>query len=120
MSDGLYYFVEVRQRPDLGAAAPQVFDENIPLPMGDTPDGGVVVTKVITGELNNNHQTRLITLLQEQSRVMITGEEAVDPLRTLRIVVVDDNVQARPRVSTRRSNGHRKSRTHQAATSTYA
>jgi hypothetical protein len=98
VSDGLYYFVEVRQRPDPAAAIPQVFDENIPLPMGGAPDGGVIVTKVITGVLNNNHQTRLITLLQEQTRVMVAGEEAVDPLRTLRVVVVNDNVVARPRV----------------------
>ncbi|MBI2884126.1 MAG: IPT/TIG domain-containing protein [Candidatus Methylomirabilis oxyfera] len=98
VSDGLYYFVEVRQRPAPAAATPQVFDENIPLPMGGVPDGGVIAMKVITGELNNNHQTRLITLLQEQTRVMVTGDEAVDPLRTLRIAVVDDNVQSRPRV----------------------
>ncbi len=98
VSDGLYYFVEVRQRPDAAAATPQVFDENIPLPMGGNPDGGVIVTKAITGELNNNHQTRLITLLQEQTRVMVTGEDAVDPLRTLRVVVVDDNIQSQPRV----------------------
>ena len=98
VSEGLYYFVEVRQRPDPAAAPVQVFDENIPLPLGSTPNGGVIVTKAITGVLNNNHQTRLITLLQEQTRVMVTGEEAVDPLRTLRIVVVDDAIQARPRV----------------------
>lgn len=98
VSDGLYYFVEVRQRPDPAAATPQIFDENIPLPMGGATDGGVLVTKVITGELNNNHQTQLITLLQEQTRVMVTGDEAVDPLRTVRIVVVNDNVQATPRV----------------------
>jgi M6 family metalloprotease-like protein len=98
VSDGLYYFLEVRQRPDPAAATPQIFDENIPLPMGGVSDGGVIVTKAITGELNNNHQTRLITLLQEQTRVMVTGEEAVDPLRTLRIVVVNDKIQARPRV----------------------
>lgn len=98
VSDGLYYFVEVRQQPDPAAAMPQIFDENIPLPMGGAPDSGVLVTKVITSELNNNHQTRLITLLQEQTRVMVTGDEAVDPLRTLRIVVVNDNLQARPRV----------------------
>ena len=98
VSDGLYYFVEVRQRPDPTAGTVQVFDENIPLPMGGAPDGGVLVSKVITGVLNNNHQTRLITLLQEQTRVMIQGEAADDPLRTLRIQVVNDNVQARPRV----------------------
>jgi M6 family metalloprotease-like protein len=98
VSDGLYYFVEVRQRPDLAAATPQVFDENIPLPLGSTLNGGVIVTKVITGELNNNHQTRLITLLQDQTRIMVNNDEAVDPLRTLKITVVNDNIQSRPRV----------------------
>ncbi len=98
ISDGLYYFVEVRQRPDPTAATPQVFDENLPLSLAGTPDGGVVVTKVITGEMNNNHQTRLITLLHDTERVLVTGQEVVDPLRTIRISVVDDGVQDRPRV----------------------
>lgn len=98
VSEGLYYYVEVRQRPDPAAATVQVFDENIPLPLGNVPDGGVIVSKAITGELNNNHQTRLITLLQEQSRVMIEGEVAGDPLRTLNITIIDDEVAARPRV----------------------
>lgn len=98
VTDGLSYFVEVRQRPDAANPAAQVFDTNIPLPLGDSPDGGVVITRVITGTLNNNHQTRLITLLQEQRRIMVAGDEAVDPLRTLRIQVVDGAVQTRPRV----------------------
>jgi M6 family metalloprotease-like protein len=98
VADGLYYFVEVRQRPDTTGTDPQVFDGNIPLPMGGTPDGGVLVSRAIVGELNNNQQTRLVTLLQAQERVMITGETAVDPLRTLRITVVNDSIQARPRV----------------------
>jgi M6 family metalloprotease-like protein len=98
VSDGLFYFVEVRQRPDAAAADPQVFDGNIPLPMGGTLDGGVLVSRAIVGELNNNQQTRLVTLLQAQRRVMVSGEVAVDPLRTLNISVVNDNVQARPRV----------------------
>ncbi|MCP4375285.1 MAG: hypothetical protein GY794_03785 [bacterium] len=98
MGAGLSYFIEVRQRPDLTSPAPAVFDENIPLPMGGGTDGGVVVTKAISGELNNNHQTRLITLLQDPDRVLITGEVVDDPLRTIVITVVDDNLQARPRV----------------------
>jgi M6 family metalloprotease-like protein len=98
VSDGLYYFVEVRQRPDTAGGDLQVFDENIPLPIGDTPDGGVLVSRAIVGELNNNQQTRLVTLLQAQTRLMVAGEQAVDPLRTLRITVVDGDVQARPRV----------------------
>ena len=98
VSDGLFYFVEVRQRPDTAGGDLQIFDENITLPMGDTPDGGVLVSRAIVGELNNNQQTRLVTLLQAQTRIMVEGEQAVDPLRTLRITVVDGDVQARPRV----------------------
>jgi M6 family metalloprotease-like protein len=95
--DGLHYFIEVRQQPDPAATPVQVFDENIPLQIGGR-DGGVIVTAAISGDLHNNQQTRLITLLQEHERVMATGDEAIDPLRTLRITVVNDNVQARPRV----------------------
>lgn len=98
MGAGLSYFIEVRQRPDLTSPNPAVFDENIPLPLGGGTDGGVLVTKAISEELNNNHQTRLITLLQEPNRVLVTGEFVDDPLRTIRITVVDDNLQARPRV----------------------
>jgi hypothetical protein len=95
VAEGLKYWIEVRQRPGTTA---QVFDEMIPLPMGGSPDGGVVVTKVIAGEVNNNHQTRLITLLQDRNRILVTGDVVEDPLRTIRITVVDDNVVARPRV----------------------
>ncbi|MGY2093449.1 IPT/TIG domain-containing protein [Nocardia gipuzkoensis] len=98
VADGLFYFVEVRQCPDTVGGDTQIFDENIILPMGGTPDGGVLVSRVIVDELNNNHQTRLVTLLQVPRRVMVTGDIAVDPLRTLEITVVNDNVQARPRV----------------------
>lgn len=97
ITSGLSYFIEVRQRPDTTAADPAVFDENIPQGIG-SDDGGVIVTKVVTDTLNNNHQTRLITLLQEHQRLLGTGESAEDPLRTIRITVVDDSVQARPRV----------------------
>ena len=97
VTSGLSYFIEVRQRPDTTAATPAVFDGNIPLGMG-SGDGGVLITKVVTDVLNNNHQTRLITLLQEQQRLLGTGEGAEDPLRTIKITVVNDNVQARPRV----------------------
>ena len=96
VSDGLYYFIEVRQRPAIGSS--QIFDAEIPLPMGGMPDGGVLISRAIVGELNNNQQTRLVTLLQTHERVMTSGDVAVDPLRTLRIEVLEDDVQARPRV----------------------
>ncbi|WP_328665231.1 IPT/TIG domain-containing protein [Streptomyces sp. NBC_00322] len=98
VSGGLYYFVEVRQRPDPANPAAQIFDTNIPLPAGGGPDGGVVISRAITGTLNNNHQTRLITLLQQQSRILTTGEDAIDPLRTFKVTVVNGAVQERPRV----------------------
>lgn len=97
ISSGLSYYVEVRQRPDTSSATPAVFDENIPLSPGSSVDGGVVVTKVISGVLNVNQQTRLITLLHEQERILVTGESAEDPLRTIRVTVVDDSIQTRPR-----------------------
>lgn len=97
VADGLDYFVEVRQRPDLAATPVQAFDESIPLPAGTTRTGGVVVTKAITGTMNNNQQTRLITLLHD-GQVLLDGDLATDPLRALRITVLDDDVQARPLV----------------------
>ncbi len=97
ITSGLSYFVEARQRPDTTAVNPAIFDENIPLGM-DADDGGVIVTKVVTDTLNNNHQTRLITLLQQPQRLLGTGESAEDPLRTIKITVLNDSVQARPRV----------------------
>lgn len=93
VSAGLEYYVEVRQTPGTTA---QVFDSHLPVPAGK--DGGVLVTRSISGTLNNNEQIRLITLLQASSTTLVTGQVAVDPLRTLLITVLDDNVQASPRV----------------------
>lgn len=97
ITSGLSYFIEVRQRPDTSLTPTIIFDENIPLGMG-SDEGGVIVTKVVTETLHNNHQTRLITLLQEPQRLLGTGESAEDPLRTIKISVLDDSVLARPRV----------------------
>src|SRR5205823_4494498 len=48
VADGLFYFLEVRQRPGT-----HVFDDSIPV--GSAPQqGGVVVTKVMTDTVNNN------------------------------------------------------------------
>lgn len=97
VSEGLYYFIEVRQQPDPSASTVQAFDGNIPLPSGSTKTGGVVVTKAITGTMNNNQETRLITLLHDP-RVLLDGDVATDPLRTLQISILDDDLQARPLV----------------------
>jgi len=93
VANGLFYYVEIRQRP---GATTQVFDDNIPI--GTAPnEGGVVVTKVIMDTMNNNQQTRFITLLHDPV-VLKEGESAIDPERALTISVLDDNFVARPLV----------------------
>ena len=93
VSDALQYFIEVRQRPGTTA---QIFDSNIPIG-GSANQGGVIVTRVIAGEMHNNQQTRFITLMHD-NRVQLSGDIIEDPARALRITVVNDNVQARPQV----------------------
>jgi hypothetical protein len=93
VADGLYYYVQARQRP---GTTTQVFDENIPL-AGAPNEGGLIVTAVITDTLNSNQQTRLITLLHPQN-VLKQGDTAEDPARALKISVIDGGVQARPLV----------------------
>ena len=88
VAEGLFYYVEVRQRPPGGSA--QIFDTNIPLD-GATNNGGVVVTKVITDEVNNNQQMRFVTLLHDPE-VLVTDDVATDPLRTLEITVLSESV----------------------------
>ncbi len=91
VSDGLYYYIEARQRP--GATA-QVFDDNIPI--GSAPNqGGIVVYKVLMDTMNNNQQTRFITLLHDPI-VLKQGDNAVDPARDLTITVTNDSLAARP------------------------
>lgn len=93
VTSGLTYFIEVRQRP---GTTGQVFDDDIPV--GSAPnDGGVVITRVLTDEVNLNQQTRFITLLHD-TRVLKQGETAVDPARDLTISVTDDGVVNRPLV----------------------
>ncbi len=94
VSNGLYYYVEVRQRPPGGSA--QVFDSNIPLG-GSARDGGVVVYKILSDVNNNNQQWRYVTLLHDD-QVLASGGIASDPARALTITVLDDNVAASPRV----------------------
>ncbi|MCC5667770.1 IPT/TIG domain-containing protein [Nostoc sp. CHAB 5784] len=93
VSNGLYYYIEVRQRP---GSTSQVFDPNIPV--GTAPNqGGIVVYKIISDTINNNQQMRFISLLHD-SVVLKQGDVATDPARTLNISVVNDNVQASPLV----------------------
>lgn len=93
VSSGLQYYIEVRQRPGTTA---QSFDGLLPVPTGH--DGGVLVTRAITGTVNNNESIRLITLLQASTTTLTNGHVAVDPLRTIKITVINDNVQANPLV----------------------
>jgi hypothetical protein len=99
VAKGLDYFIEVRERPPTGS--PQVFDANIPTAGGTR--GGVIVTRVISGErpLNNNQQTNLITLLHGRDRVrtLTDGEQVRDPARGIIITVVRNAVSANPMVS---------------------
>ncbi|NMO88378.1 IPT/TIG domain-containing protein [Actinomycetospora sp. TBRC 11914] len=93
VSDALSYYVQVRQRPGTTA---QVFDDQIPV--GATPNnGGVIVTRAISGVMNNNQQTRFLSLLHTPE-VLGAGGTAEDPARALKITVLDDSVQARPLV----------------------
>jgi hypothetical protein len=91
VTDGLSYFIEVRQRP---GDTDQVFDGDIPL-NGASNKGGVVVTKVLTDEVNLNQQMRFITLLHDPE-VLSQGDTAIDPARDITIEVTDDAVDTRP------------------------
>jgi hypothetical protein len=94
VTEGLYYYVEVRQRPDSTDATPNIFDENIPIG-ASTHEGGVIVTKVFTDTVNMNQQMRFITLLHD-SKVLVQGESASDPARYLTISVANDHLVERP------------------------
>ncbi len=93
VSEALSYYIEVRQRP---GTTTQIFDGQIPI--GAAPNqGGVIVTRVIADEMHNNQQTRFITLMHDE-QVQLTGDTIEDPLRALKITVVNDAVQTRPLV----------------------
>lgn len=93
VTNGLYYNVEVRQRP---GPTTQIFDDSIPVD-GAPQQGGVVVTKVLTDTVNMNQQLRFITLLHDPV-VLRQGDTAVDPARALKITVLNDHVVDRPLV----------------------
>ncbi|MBN3496359.1 IPT/TIG domain-containing protein [Arthrobacter pascens] len=93
VTPSLSYYVEVRQRPGTTGL---VFDPGLPLGGAPNPNqGGVIVTRVLLDSINNNQQTRFITLAHAPN-VLRTGSVVVDPLRDLKITVLDDNVQAWP------------------------
>lgn len=92
VAEGLYYYIEVRQRP-LGDHPVQLFDTR--LQYFDLCRGGVVVTKVMTGTVNNNQMMRYITLMHEE-RTLGLDEYVCDPERNLRITVTKIPVQDDP------------------------
>ncbi len=100
VTDGLYYFVEVRQRPDSSAGAAQdyVFDQEIP--DGGTPHrSGVVITKAVENHNQSNNREPGVTLVPAMlaggTHMLQPGEVFTDPARTIRISV-EARLQDRP------------------------
>lgn len=85
VAEGLYYFVEVRQRP--GGHSPVIFDRSVPVPtdLAHPWQGGVIVTKVLDNNNHANMRERYITLLE--NRVFQVSDEIIDAARRLRISV---------------------------------
>ena len=92
----LFYYIEVRQRPDSGDPDSQLFDQEIPLHEESAFDGGVLVTKVFTGVPETNQRMRFITQMkpvyadeadESGNEVMIPGGVVVDPARNITISV---------------------------------
>lgn len=79
---GLYYYIEARERN--GAPTNTlIFDTQIPV---GADDGGIVVTKVFTDQVDINQEMRFITLMHEELP-QETGAMIEDPLRDLKITV---------------------------------
>jgi hypothetical protein len=89
VTEGLFYYVEVRQRPDpsLGAAADYVFDPSIPFGAA-SPSwlGGVIVYKAVENNNQSNNNERKVSLLPP-GRMFQVGDSFHDPARTIRITV---------------------------------
>ena len=97
VTNGLYYYIEVRQKPDPNLKPVLLFDDELSEDDMGPSKGGVLVTKVFTSTINMNQEIRFITLLHD-AHLLKTGDTATDPLRSIKITVVDDNVVARPLV----------------------
>lgn len=102
VTDGLYYFVEVRQTPDPAAPAgtPPSFDHAIP-GVDPATGSGVVITKAVESNNQSNNLEPMITLVAPATtpspRTLGVGEMFSDPARTLRISV-ESRTQGRPAV----------------------
>lgn len=91
VTEGLVYYVEVRQRPDpsFGPQGDYVFDENIPLDPSNPPwEGGVIIYKSVENNNQSNNKERPVNLLPP-FRMLQVGEGFSDPARTIQIDVVD-------------------------------
>jgi len=87
VTEGMYYHVEVRQRPDTQAPHDYIFDARLPLG-SPTPawQGGVLVSRAIEENNQNNNQERMIQIMPPR-RLIQVGESVNDPARTLKITV---------------------------------
>jgi hypothetical protein len=102
VTDGLYYFVEVRQKPDpaAAAAAKPSFDRSIP---GVEPStlSGVVITKAVESNNQSNNLEPTISLVAPATtptpHTMAIGEVFTDPARTIRITV-ENRIAVRPAI----------------------
>ncbi len=93
VTDGLWYFIEVRQRPDATAGLANDFAFDPSLPGGEaTVQAGVLITKAVEGNNQSNNREPMITLVPPETtpspRLLGVGEVFTDPARTLRITVV--------------------------------
>jgi hypothetical protein len=99
VTDGLFYYIEVRQKPDPAAAAGSKpsFDRNLP-GVDPTTLSGVVITRAIESNNQTNNLEPSITLVAPAAttpRTMAVGEVFTDPARTIRITV-EARTAARP------------------------
>lgn len=89
VTDGLLYYVEVRQKPDVtfGAEGDYSFDTDIPLvPSNPAWQAGVIIYKAVENNNQSNNNERYVSLLPP-ARVLQAGESFEDPARTIRISV---------------------------------
>jgi len=89
VTDGLFYYVEVRQKPDptFGAEGNYVFDPSIPLgPSNPAWQGGMIIYKAVENNNQSNNNERFVSLLPP-ARMLQAGESFEDPARTIRISV---------------------------------
>ncbi|MFT3677993.1 MAG: IPT/TIG domain-containing protein [Chitinophagaceae bacterium] len=97
VSDGLNYYIEVRQRPDAaaGPSSDYIFDPNITLdPTNPAWNGGVIIYKAVENNNQSNNNERPVMLLPP-ARMLQAGESFFDPARTIRITV-ESKIADRP------------------------